>query len=244
MSVPRFFHPKKPEPIHFFRVMRRSNSFSRFSPLVSLRNIFQLIVSGGNTGASTLLLLDLFRTYSKTYDRVANFSKSKRVFSCTLRETCVYETSQAGVRLLQSRLQASTKRTYARDTGPFPNGTPWNKLNWYKMANRIAAEAQAVCNSRLKCTYTHKICLPVFRRTSKMTPGSSSRCNKPKSLYATNTTIVILAMLKALSVVFIAQAFTPKTLFLATPMTLSSSKNYYSSTMYAKNTILINDHAK
>ena len=70
------------------------------------------------------------------------------------------------------------------------------------------------------------------------------RCNKPKSLYATNTTIVILATLKALSVVFIAQAFTPKTLFLATPMTLSSSKNYYSSTMYAKNTIPINDHAK
>ena len=70
------------------------------------------------------------------------------------------------------------------------------------------------------------------------------RCNKPKSLYATNTTIVILATLKALSVVFIAQAFTPKTLFLATPMTLSSSKNYYSSTMYAKNSIPINDHAK
>ena len=65
-----------------------------------------------------------------------------------------------------------------------------------------------------------------------------------KSLYATNTTIVILATLKALSVVFIAQAFTPTTLFLATPMTLSSSKNYYSSTMYAKNTIPINDHAK
>ena len=70
------------------------------------------------------------------------------------------------------------------------------------------------------------------------------RCNKPKSLYATNTTIVILATLKALSVVFIAQAFTPKALFLATPMTLSSSKNYYSSTIYAKNTIPINDHAK
>ena len=72
----------------------------------------------------------------------------------------------------------------------------------------------------------------------------SARCNKPKSLYATNTTIVILATLNALSVVFIAQAFTPKTLFLAAPMTLSSSKNYYSSTMYAKNTIPINDHAK
>ena len=70
------------------------------------------------------------------------------------------------------------------------------------------------------------------------------RCNKPKSLYATNTTIVILATRKALSVVFIAQAFTSKTLFLATPMTLSSSKNYYSSTMYAKNTYPINDHAK
>ena len=51
-----------------------------------------------------------------------------------------------------------------------------------------------------------------------------TRCNKPKSLYATNTTIVILATLKTLSVVFIAHAFTPKTLFLATPMTLSSSK--------------------
>ena len=71
-----------------------------------------------------------------------------------------------------------------------------------------------------------------------------SRCIKPKSLYATNTTIVILATLKALSAVFIAEAFTPKTLFLATPVTLSSSKNYYSSTMYAKNTIPINDHAK
>ena len=73
---------------------------------------------------------------------------------------------------------------------------------------------------------------------------AQSRCNKPKSLCATNTTIVILATLKALSVVFIALAFTPKTLFLAAPMTLSSSKNYYSSTMCAKNTIPINDHAK
>ena len=75
-------------------------------------------------------------------------------------------------------------------------------------------------------------------------PTELFRCNKPKSLYATNTTIVILATLKVRSVVFIAQAFTPKTLFLATPVTLSSSKNYYSSTMYAKITIPINDHAK
>ena len=43
-------------------------------------------------------------------------------------------------------------------------------------------------------------------------PRRRGRCIKPKSLYATNTTIVILATLKALSVVFIAQAFTPKTL--------------------------------
>ena len=35
---------------------------------------------------------------------------------------------------------------------------------------------------------------------------SWGRCNKPKSLYATNTTIVILATLKALSVVFIMEA--------------------------------------
>ena len=85
---------------------------------------------------------------------------------------------------------------------------------------------------------------PAAHGVSGWSWSRQSRCNKPKSLYATNTTIVILATLKALSVVFIAQAFTPKTLFLATPMTLSSSKNYYSSTMYPKNTIPINDHAK
>ena len=39
-----------------------------------------------------------------------------------------YKISHAYFRLLLSRLQASTKRTYARDTGPFSNGTPPSQL--------------------------------------------------------------------------------------------------------------------
>ena len=83
--------------------------------LANLRNVFRLIASGVNTVASIRLLLsDLFRTYSQTWDRVANFSKSRRVFSCKpmrdLRESH-YKTSHTYFRLPQSRLQASKKRT-------------------------------------------------------------------------------------------------------------------------------------
>ena len=50
--------------------------------LVNLQNIFPLIASGVNTDASMWLLpLDLFCTYSQTYDCMVNFSQSKPVFS-------------------------------------------------------------------------------------------------------------------------------------------------------------------
>ena len=40
-----------------------------------------------------------------------------------------YKTSQAYFRLLQFRLQASTKRTHTRDTMPFWNGTPLSQVS-------------------------------------------------------------------------------------------------------------------
>ena len=75
---------------------------------VNLQNIFQMIASDVNPNASTWLLLsDLFRTYSQIWDRVANFSQSKWVFSCNpmrdLQEIH-YKTSQAYFRLPQSCL--------------------------------------------------------------------------------------------------------------------------------------------
>ena len=85
--------------------------------LVNLRNVFPLIASGVKAGASTWLLpSDLFRTYSQTFDRAANFSQSKRVFfpMCGFRESH-HETSQPYFRLPQSR-------TYVRDIRPFSNG--------------------------------------------------------------------------------------------------------------------------
>ena len=124
--------------------MQISSSFSPLSislasvalSLVNLQNVFLLIASGVNTDASTWLLpSDLFHTYSQTYDHMANLSQSKQVFlcnpTCGLRESH-HETLQAYFRLPQSRLQASTKRTYVRNTRPFSNGTPPSQLrtNW------------------------------------------------------------------------------------------------------------------
>ena len=103
---------------------------------------------GVNTDTSTWLLpSDLFRTYSQTENSMANISQSKRVFTCNpmhdLRESR-YKTSQAYFRLPQSRLQASTKRTYV-----FASDSTQDKLNRDKMAGMIAAGAHGVSNSRL-----------------------------------------------------------------------------------------------
>ena len=113
------------------------NSLPRVAfSLVNLQNVFQLISSGVNTDVSTWLLpLDLFCTYLQTYNRMANFSQSKWVFLCNLMRS-LWEshckTSQAYFRLPQSRLQVSTKHTYAHDTRPFSNSMPSNHLrtNW------------------------------------------------------------------------------------------------------------------
>ena len=78
---------------------------------------------------------DLFSAYSQISDRGANFSQSKRVFSCSpmrgFRESCL-ETSQNFFHMPQYHLQASTKRTYVRYTRPFLNDTPQSQLrtNW------------------------------------------------------------------------------------------------------------------
>ena len=113
----------------FQQFFPRSVSLARAAfSLVNLRSVFRLIASGVNTDASTWLLpSDLFRTYSQTWDRVANLSQSKRVFSAALCPTCK-ESSQAYLRLPQSRLQTSMKCTYERHTWPFSNGTPPSQL--------------------------------------------------------------------------------------------------------------------
>ena len=59
----------------FFFFFLFSISIARVAfSLVSLRNVFPLIASGVNTDISTWFLpSDVFRTYSQTQDRVANF---------------------------------------------------------------------------------------------------------------------------------------------------------------------------
>ena len=124
--------------------------------LANLRNVFQLTASGVNADASTWLLpSDLFRTYSQPLGRMANFSQSKRVFSCNpvrdLRESC-YTTQQANF-----RLQASTTRTYAHNWAIFKryaSEPTQDKLNREKMADMIATGTHGVSNSRLLYMYT------------------------------------------------------------------------------------------
>ena len=133
----------------FLAIFLAREAFSLFN----LQNIFPLIASGVSTDTSTWLLpIDLFRTYSQIEDCIANFSQSKQVFSCSLRESC-HEPSQAYFRLPQSLLQTSTKCTHVRNTRPFSNWyaskSTQDKLNWLEMADVIKAGAHSVSTSRL-----------------------------------------------------------------------------------------------
>ena len=81
------------------------------------------LTTGVTTVASTWFIpSDLFRSYSQTYDRVANFSQNKRVFSCNpmrdLRESR-YKTAQAYFCLPESRLQASRNSRTRTTLGHF-----------------------------------------------------------------------------------------------------------------------------
>ena len=108
-----------------------------------------------------------------------NFSQSKWIFSCnpTLRLWELHhETLHAYFRLPQSRLQASTKGTYAHDTRPFPNGTLPSqfKTNWiniiWRTWSRLEHTASATCSYNVYTTFLRK-----FRRISRKTSGTTKK---------------------------------------------------------------------
>ena len=129
------FPSQEHEPFHFRRAMRSSDSFSIFS--------FSREGSSYLGQSSKRLSADRLRCGHRRFYMVTSVGivshiladpgwrgellTKQRVFSCNpmrdFRESR-YKTSQVYIRLSQSRLQASKKRTYVRDTRPFSNGTP------------------------------------------------------------------------------------------------------------------------